>query len=140
MAKKETLQRHAEEMFIDLGYNAKLISERLDVTEKTVGLWRKKGDWDKRRDELFASPHKLREILLKEMRWVADGNPPRFDTDALSKINKVFTDFGNKISPQVVMAVLKLVDEWSANIDPELTNKNLDLHKRFILHMINLHG
>jgi hypothetical protein len=138
--KRDALQRQGEMMFIELGQTAKAIAEALEVTEKTVGAWRQKGDWDVRRDELFASPHKLREILLKEMRWIADGNPPRMDTDALSKVNKVFEGFGNKVTPQIVMTVLRLLDDFMADTDPELANKNLEPHKKFILHMINLHG
>lgn len=141
MAKnKDALLRQADMMFIELGYTAKTIAEVLGVTEQTVGRWRQKHEWDKRRDELFASPHKLREILLKEMRYIADGNPPRFDTDALSKVNKVFEGFGSKITPQIVMSVLKMLDEWLADANPTLANANLESHKKFILHMINLHG
>lgn len=138
--KRDALQRQAEMMFIELGQTGAAIAEALEVSEQAVSAWRKKGNWDIRRDELFASPHKLREILLKEMRWIADGNPPRMDTDALSKVNKVFEGFGSKITPQTVMSVLKLLDEWLADSEPELANKNLEPHKKFILHMINLHG
>jgi len=141
MAKnKDAIFHQAEIMFIELGNNAKTIAEAFDLTEQTVGRWRAKHNWDQRRDEVFASPHKLREILLKEMRWIADGNDPRFDTDALSKVNKVFEGFGSKITPQIVMSVMKMLDEWLADSNPQLANANLDSHKKFIMHMINLHG
>lgn len=138
--KKDALQRQAEMMFIELGHTAKAIAEALELNEKTVGSWRQKGNWDVRRDELFASPHKLREVLLKEMRWIADGNKPRFDTDALSKVNKVFEGFGDKINPQIAMTIIKLLDDFLADRIPELANANLEWHKKFILYVIDVYG
>lgn len=137
---KDALLRQAEMMFIELGITAKQIAAELDVTEQTVGRWRQKNQWDKRRDELFGSPHKLREILLKEMRHIADGGEPRFNTDALAKVNKVFESFGNKVTPGTAYSVIKLLDEWLAEANPKLASENLPFHKRFILHLINLHG
>lgn len=140
MAKKDALKRQADMMFIELGYNAKAIAEQLGVTEKTVGNWRRLAKWDTRRDELLASPHKLREILLKEMRSIADGNKSTFDTDALSKVNRVFEGFSAKMSPQIVMMVMMAYDNFLADTNPELANKNIESNKKFILHIINLHG
>lgn len=138
--KRDALQRQAEMMFIELGHNAKAIAEALDLNEKTVGAWRKKDNWDVRRDELFAAPHKLRELLLKEMRSIADGNDPSFNTDALSKINKVFEGFGDKINPQIAMTIVKLLDDFLADRVPELANANLEWHKKFILYVIEVYG
>ncbi|MGY0034441.1 terminase gpP N-terminus-related DNA-binding protein [Pedobacter sp. NJ-S-72] len=140
MAKKEALQRQAEMMFIELGYNAKAIAEQFGVQEKTVGNWRLKGDWDKQREELLASPMKVRAILLKEIQNLAAGGEATIDSDALSKVSKVMLTFNTKLSPQMVMTVLKVYDEWIANLNPELANLNLDFHKKFILHIINLYG
>lgn len=140
VAKREALQRQAEAMFIDLGYTAKAISEILGPTEKTIGSWRTKGNWDKRRDELLASPHKLRELLIQEMRSIADGNEPSFDADALSKVSKVAESFRNKVSPQIAITIIKMLDDFLADTNPQLANANLDSHRRFIIHVINTHG
>ena len=140
MAKKEALQRQAEMMFIELGYNAKAIAEQFGVTEKTVGSWRTKGNWDKQRDELLASPVKVRSILLKEIQNLAAGGEATIDSDALSKVSKVMETFNTKLSPQMVMTVLKSLDDWYSTYDPALANQNLEPHKKFILHIINLHG
>lgn len=140
MSKREALQRQAEMMFIELGYNAKTIAETLGVTEKTVGSWRAKGNWDKRRDELLASPHKLRELLIQEMRSITQGNPASFDSDALSKISKVAESFKGKITPQIVLTVIKMLDDYLADTDPALANANLDAHRKFIIHIINTIG
>lgn len=140
MAKREVLQRQAEMMFIELGYTAKAIAEYLAVTEKTIGSWRAKGNWDKRRDELLASPHKLRELFIQEMRSIADGNPPSFDADALSKISKVAESFKGKVTPQIVLTVIKMLDDWLADHNPQLANQNLDAHRKFLIHIINTIG
>ncbi|WP_367867889.1 hypothetical protein [Pedobacter sp. WC2423] len=140
MAKKDALQRNAEMAFIELGYNAKTIAEQFGVTEKTVGNWRKEGEWDKQREELLASPVKVRAILLKEIQHLAAGGEATIDSDALSKVSKVMETFSTKLSPQMAMTVIKVLDDWLSERDPELANKNLDYHKKFILHIINLHG
>lgn len=127
-------------MFIELGYTAKSISEILSVTEKTVGSWRAKGSWDKRRDELLASPHKIRELLIQEMRSITEGNPPSFDSDALSKVSKVAESFKSKVTPQIAITIIKMLDDFLADTNPKLANDNLDSHRRFIINVINTHG
>lgn len=137
---KQALQKQADFMFVELGQDAKTIALELEVNEKTVGNWRKKGDWDKRRNELLASPHKIREVLLKEILWIAEGNKPRINTDALSKVNRVFDSFGMKVSPPVAYSVLKLLDEWMAQTYPEMASQSRQVHKKFIIHLIALHN
>ena len=141
MAKQlKKIEAQAEIMFVEHGHNAKYIADFFGINEKTVGIWRKRGNWDAKRDELFAAPHKLREILLKEMRHIADGGEPRFNTDALSKVNKVFEGFGDKINPQIAMTIIKLLDDFLADRVPELANANLEWHKKFILYVIDVYG
>lgn len=140
MAKKEVLQGSAEMMFIERGMTAKAIAELLNVTEKTVGAWRSKGKWDARRDELLASPHKIKELFMKELRSLADGNKATLDSDAISKLIKALAFISDQVNPRLVITVLKMLDEFIADYEPELANKNLEHHKRFILHIINMHG
>ena len=130
-AKKKEI---AERLFIEDGYNAKTISEDLQVTQKTVGNWRKAGDWDNRRNENLAAPHKIREILLQELKKVANGEASKVDADALAKINRVIGDVSGKISVQVVHSVFKEFDNWMADNDPELAVAFLKWHKAFIIH------
>lgn len=140
MAKKDALRVQAEIMFIELGMSAKAIAEQLGVQEKTVGKWRQANTWDKRREELLASPHKIKELLLKEFKSIAEGNEPSLNSDAISKISKAIDALDDKINPRIVISVIKLLDEWLADIEPELAGKCLEHHKKFILHIINLHG
>jgi uncharacterized protein YjcR len=140
MAKKDVLRKQAEQMFIELGYTAKDIAETLGIQEKTIGNWRKADLWDKRRNELLASPHKIKELLLKEFQSIAGGNAPTLDSDALSKVAKALAGVEDVVNPRTVITILKMLDEFSADIDPAKAAGNLEIHKRFILHIINLHG
>lgn len=128
----------AERMFINDGMTCKQISADLDVSEQTLSRWRKgrKGekDWDSRRAEVISAPHVIKEILLKELQLVAEGQKPNVDADALAKISKVIETISGKVSVQVVISVLKEFDDWMIDQDPELAVKFLEFHKRFILY------
>jgi len=109
----------AERMFIEESMTAKSISEALDVSEVTLSKWRNEESWESKRSELFTAPHKLREILLKQLQNIAEGGTSDIDADALSKINKVLENISDKISPQIVFSVFKEFDNWMASQDPK---------------------
>lgn len=130
-AKKKEI---AERLFIEEGLNAKTIAEDLQVTQKTVGNWRNAGGWDDRRTSNLAAPHKIKELLLKELQKVAKGELSNVDADALAKINKVIGDVSDKVNVQVVISVFKEFDNWMADNDPEIAVLFLKWHKAFIVH------
>ena len=66
-------QELAERMFIEEGMIGKAIASELEVSEVTISAWRKKGNWDERRTQVLSAPHKIKEILLKELTNVASG-------------------------------------------------------------------
>ena len=134
---KKTL---AEILFIDEGMTAKAISEQLDVSEQTLSKWRNLGNWESSRSEMLASPHKIREILLKEIKVVAQGGVSLVDADALAKINKVFETMSDKISVQIIFSVFKEFDNWMADQDPKTAVLFTEYHKQFILYKINQEG
>lgn len=131
----------AERMFVEDGMTGKAISEQLDVSEQTLSKWRKgkegEKSWDDKRAEMLASPHKIKEILLKELIVVASGGKSLVDADALAKINKVIETLSDKISTQVVFSVFKEFDNWMADQDPKTAILFTEYHKQFILYKIN---
>lgn len=131
----------AERMFVEDGMTAKAIAEQLDVSEQTLSKWRKgkegEKSWDDKRAEMLASPHKIKEILLKELIVVASGGKSLVDADALAKINKVIETLSDKISTQVVFSVFKEFDNWMADQDPKTAILFTEYHKQFILYKIN---
>ncbi len=132
----------AERMFIEEGMTAKAIAEALDVSEVTVSRWRKgrKGEknWDLRRAEVLAAPHKIKELLVKQLELIASGQKATIDADALAKISKVLENINGKLSVQVVISVFKEFDNWMAEQDPETAVKFLEWHKQFILYKASI--
>lgn len=131
----------AERMFVEDGMTAKAIAEQLDLSEQTLSKWRKgkegEKSWDDKRAEMLASPHKIREILIRELMIVAGGEKSLVDADALAKINKVIETLSDKISAQVVFSVFKEFDNWMADQDPKTAILFTEYHKQFILYKIN---
>ena len=134
----------AERMFVEDGMTAKAIAEQLDVSEQTLSKWRKgkegEKSWDDKRAQMLASPHKIKEILFKELMLVAGGEKSAVDADALAKINKVIESLSDKISAQVVFSVFKEFDNWMADQDPKTAVLFTEWHKQFLLYKINLEG
>ncbi|MDC9722374.1 MAG: hypothetical protein PSN34_06330 [Urechidicola sp.] len=132
----------AERMFIEDGDTAKYISEFLTVSEQTLSRWRKgrtgESSWDDRRAENLSAPHKLKEILTKQLQIVAEGGQSTIDADALAKISRVLQDVSSKTSVQVVLSVLKEFDTWMAEQEPELAIDFLKWHKKFIIHKASM--
>ncbi len=137
---KDNLRKAAEGMFIEQGMTAKAIAELIDVTEKTVGRWREEGKWDARRDENLAAPHKIREVLLQEMKNISQGKASQVDADSLSKIARVMETISDKINPQIVISVLKGFDNWMAEQEPKMAVTFLEWHKQYLQHVIAQHG
>ena len=131
----------AERMFVEDGMTAKAIAEQLEVSEQTLSKWRKgkegEKSWDDKRAEMLASPHKIKEILLKELMLVAGGEKSKVDADALAKINKVIETLSDKINTQIVFSVFKEFDNWMADQDPKTAILFTEYHKQFILYKIN---
>lgn len=134
----------AERMFVEDGMTSKAIAEQLDVSEQTLSKWRKgkegEKSWDDKRAEMLASPHKIREILIRELMIVAGGEKSLVDADALAKINKVIETLSDKISAQIVFSVFKEFDNWMADQDPKTAVLFTEYHKQFLLYKINQEG
>ena len=134
----------AERMFGEDGMTAKAIAEQLDVSEQTLSKWRKgkegEKSWDDKRAQMLASPHKIKEILFKELMLVAGGEKSAVDADALAKINKVIETLSDSTSVQIVFSVFKEFDNWMADQDPKTAVLFTEYHKQFILFKINQEG
>lgn len=137
---KQAKRTMAEHMFVEKGMTAKAIGEILNVSQKSLSKWRNEGSWDDRRTELLAAPHMMREILMRELKVIAEGGKSAVDADALAKVNKVIENMSDKISVQVVFSVFKEFDNWMAEQDPKTALLFTEYHKQFLLYKINLEG
>ncbi len=142
MAKRtnnEVVRAMAERMFVEDGMTAKAIAKAVDVTEQTIGRWRKgvgvnAVSWDEKRKDFLSAPHNLKKILMKELNNVAEGKDAAIDVKALANINKVIESLSDKVSVQVVYTVFKEFDNWMADQDPKIAVQFLEWHKQFLLH------
>jgi len=81
MAEKNVKKKLAESMYIEQNMTAKAISEALSVSEVSLSKCKKEGNWEQRRNELLSAPHKLRELLLNQLKNVAQGEELTINAD-----------------------------------------------------------
>ncbi|WP_312310967.1 helix-turn-helix domain-containing protein [Empedobacter brevis] len=132
-AKKEL----AEKLFIEDGLTAKEISTMVGISEQTLSRWRKEGNWENKRNEFLAAPHKIKEVLMKELKGIASGEGSKIDADALAKVSKVIETLSSRTSVQVIFSVFKEFDNWMADQEPQLAIQFIEWHKRFLQYRIN---
>lgn len=138
MKKNDRKRAIAEDLYINNGETFKAIAEIVGVSENTVGTWAKKYNWKERKMNLATAPHKIKEALLEQLESVVKGEKPIFNSDDIAKITRALERVDKKISNQMVISVIKEFDSWllSIDIDHELLDKCLELHKQFIHHRI----
>lgn len=122
----------AENCFVEQGMTCAAISELTGITETTLSKWRNTYNWDTLRDEALASPGKIRQLLLDEIKNLSEGGKATIDTDGLSKVAKALQYFDGKVSLAVVISVLKEFDNWMAGNDPQTAVRFLEYHRQFI--------
>lgn len=128
----------AKNMFVDQGMTCNAISDILSLTQATLSKWRKGMKWDDERSATLSRPDKIKAILLAELQSISEGNKPRIDTDALSKVSKTLSYFDGKVPFGAVLAVIKELDNWTCEIEPVAAVANTDLHKRFLQYRAQL--
>lgn len=133
----ESLRSLAEKMFVEEGMTAKAIAATIDVTEQTIGRWRKgiQGDisWDDKRNQFLSGPNNIKKVLMSELSGLASGKDATIDVKAISAVTKAIELLSDKVSAHIVMAVFKEFDSWMASQDPEQAIKMLEWHKMFLL-------
>ncbi|MEI7486859.1 MAG: helix-turn-helix domain-containing protein [Chryseobacterium sp.] len=141
MAKRvnnEPLRAMAERMFVEEGMTAKSIAATLDITEQTVGRWRKgiQNDisWDDKRTQFLSTPHNIKKILMNELNHLSKGGEATIDVKAIADVNKVISTLSDKVSLQIAYTVFKETDNWIAQQDPEAAIQTSEWHKLFLLH------
>lgn len=141
MAKRvnnEPLRAMAERMFVEEGMTAKAIAATIDITEQTVGRWRKgiQGDisWDDKRSQYLSAPHNIKKVLMNELTHLSKGGDATIDVKAIADVTKVISTLSDKANVQIVFTVFKEFDNWMAEQDPEVAIQFLEWHKLFLLH------
>lgn len=137
----EKKRQQAEEWFIEnIEGTQKECAELFKVTEKTIGAWAKKYNWEQKRLDYHSSPVKIKQLLQREAMWVAQGNAPKINADSLIKIMAGLDRCDSKADPIVVSRVLKDLDNFISVDDPAFAAQATKYHKLFLQHRIDLEG
>ncbi|WP_040540327.1 hypothetical protein [Pedobacter arcticus] len=137
--KLDKKRQQAEEWYIENNDGSqKLCAELFKITEKTVGAWSKKYNWEEKRLDYHSSPVKIKQLLQREAMLVAQGNKPTIQADSLSKIMASLDRCDSKADPIVVHRILKDLDNFISVDDPAFAGKCTKYHKLFLQHRIDL--
>lgn len=138
MAKTQTRLK-AEAFFIEnIDATLKEVAEHFKTSEKTIGNWARQDDWEGKRLDFHASPTLIKQRLQQEALRITAGEKPLFSADAINKIMAAIDRLERKADPIVVHKILKDLDMFISEIDPEFAVKCTPFHKQFLQHRINL--
>ena len=136
----EPIRAMAERMFVEDGMTAKAIANALDVSELTIGRWRKgiQGDisWDDKKTQFLSAPNNIKKVLMNELTHLSKGGGATLDVKAIKDITSVIETLSDRVSAPIVFAVFKEFDAWMATQDPEIAVSFLEWHKLFLLHKV----
>lgn len=130
----------AERMFVEEGMTAKAIASAIDMSEQTIGRWRKAGEWDRKRERFLQAPQNIKKAIDTEVSRLTQGYEPSLDMKAIKSAIDASKAIATELSTQVVYSVFKEFDNWVASQDPEQAIKFLEWHKLFLLHKAQQEG
>ena len=124
-----TLMELARRMFVEEGMTAKAIANTIEVTEQTIGKWRKgigtnTISWDEQRSQ----------YLAKELTRLVEGGEATLDMGAINSAIKAIQSMTDETSVETVYSVFKEFDSWMSEQDPEMAIAFLEWHKLYLLH------
>lgn len=138
MAKTQTRQK-AEAFFIEnIEVTLKEVAEHFKTTEKTIGSWAKRDNWEAKRLDFHASPTVIKQRLQQEALRITAGEDAAFNADAINKLMAAIDRLDKRADPIVVHKILKDLDMFISEIDPEFATQCTAYHKQFLQHRINL--
>lgn len=124
----------AEKLFVEEGMTAKSIANAVDVSEQTIGRWRKRYKWDDSRTKFLSTPHNIKKLLSNELSNLVEGKESELDFKAINEAIKAVQSMSEETSVEVIYTVFKEFDNWMAKQDPEMAIAFLEYHKEFLLH------
>lgn len=137
--KKDKIRQQAMDWFVEnIDATQKAVAELFGVTEKTIGTWANRDDWEGRRMDYHTSPVKIKQFLQKELLSVVQGNAPTLPADGIAKLMAALDRCEKKADPIVVHKILKDLDNFISEADPALAVACVHFHKQFLIHRINL--
>ena len=136
---KDGIRIKCEALYIEnIEVTQKEVAELFKVTEKTIGEWVKKYDWEQKRLDFHASPTKIKQLLQKELLKIANGEKATLPADSISKLMATLDRLNKQADPIVVHSILKELDLFISQIDPAFASKCTTFHKQFLQFRISL--
>lgn len=161
-ASKDSKRIAARIQFVEQGKNAKEIAQMFEVNEKTVGNWRKKGNWDVLRQNhlngdksrINAIKDIISEISTQRMEISArikeieskkdeDSKDLRLELkkeragidDSISKWNKTLENMqnGNKVSLSTRLDIMNDIFNEMQHFDPNLAQQTIPFQEDYLL-------
>ena len=131
------LRNHAAFLYIQEGWKQNAIADYLEVSTVSISAWKDDDKWDDQRAAFITSPRKMQAQLMEMLTKVMNGEKLQINPDDLSKISKVIKDLRGSITPEIVYQVLKELDTYLTEVDPQHALVSIKHHRNFLLQKIN---
>ncbi len=125
----------AEKMFVEEGASAKAVANAFDLTEQTIGRWKRSEGWEKKRKDFLKTPFNIKKVLFSELSNMSAGEESNLDWKAINDAIKAIRAISDEVSIETVFSVLRAFDNWMVEQDPEAAISILEWHKLYILHL-----
>lgn len=134
MGRTKTVEKeYAERLFVTDRLTAKEVAERAGVSERQVGIWRKNGNWDKKRESMLVTKgnqitrlYSILELLTSEIEKREVPVPTPKEADTISKITSSIQRLETETSigqiTEVATAFISFVREVDLTKAKDITN------------------
>ncbi|PIF44914.1 hypothetical protein CLU96_1912 [Chryseobacterium sp. 52] len=135
--KKDAIRQKAEAYYIEnIDATNKEVAELFKVTEKTLGDWVRRYDWEDKRLNFHASPTVIKQKLQQETIHLMGGGLPTFSADSISKLMSALDKCDKQADPIIIHKILKELDLFISQTDPKLAAQCTPFHKMFLQYKI----
>lgn len=135
---KNDVRLKAEAYYIEnVEATNKEVAELFKITEKTLGTWVTKYNWEEKRWDFNASPTFIKQKLQQEALRVVNGEKPSFSTDTIAKIMSAIDKVDTSADPVTAHKILKDLDIFISGINPEFATECTKYHKQFLQQIIS---
>lgn len=128
--KKELERGFAKVLFINDGLTQKEISERLNVTEKTIGRWVKEGEWENLKKSLLVTKENQLVMLYNQLDFINNHIHTREfkiastkEADVISKLTSAIKKLETETSIAETVEVCKQLIQFVRQTDIEFSSQ-----------------
>ena len=108
------------------------MAELYSVRPATVSDWANKYEWEEKRLNFHASPTIIKQKLQAETIRVMEGKPATFSASEVGKLMAALERCETQADPTTVYKVLRELDLFISEQDPDFANLCTKYHKQFL--------